>query len=174
MGNELKQINDMTRDELLSFVKDLSTRWLAHDGLWFQAIEEKLGMETAIEMDQKAWEKFTVIEAKRIKELLGLPENGGLEALEKALAFRLYASINVQEVVWVNPKQIIFKMNKCRVQVARERKNMDPFPCKSVGIIEYSGFAKTIDARIKTKCITCPPDPHPQEYYCAWEFTLEE
>lgn len=174
MVKDLNVIEDMSREELLEYVTDITKRWLAHDGLWFQAVEQKFDMATAIEMDEKAWEKFTVVEAKRIKELLGLPENGGLEALAKALNFRLYASINKQEVIWNNPNQILFRMNNCRVQSARDRKNLPPFPCKTVGIIEYSGFAKTIDNRIKTKCICCPPDEHPSEYYCAWEFTLEE
>jgi len=46
------------------------------------------------------------------------------------------------------------------------------FPCKTVGIIEYSGFAKTIDPRIQTKCLVCPPDPHPYDVWCAWEFVV--
>lgn len=170
----MESIKEMSRDELEKFIKDLSTRWLAHDGLWFQAAEKKFGMEAAIELDKMAWDKFTVIEAKRIIEILNLPEKGGLEALAKALNFRLYAFINEQELIWENSNQLVFRMNKCRVQVARNRKNLPDFPCKSVGIVEYSGFASTIDPRIKTRCITCPPDKHPDEYYCAWEFTLEE
>jgi hypothetical protein len=65
-------------------------------------------------------------------------------------------------------------MNDCRVQSARKRNKLPDFPCKEVGIVEYSFFAQTIDPRIKTKCIACPPDPHPEEFYCAWEFSLEE
>lgn len=174
MGVKFNSIEDMNREELIEFASDLSKRWLAHDGLWFQAVEQKFGMDAAIELDAVAWEKFTVIEAKRIMELLGLPENGGLDALEKGLRFRLYAYINIQETIWANPNLLIFRMNKCRVQAARERKNMPAFPCKSVGIVEYSGFAKTIDPRIKTRCRCCPPDKYPEEYYCAWEFSLEE
>lgn len=170
----MESIEEMSRDELLNFIKDLSTRWLAHDGLWFQAAEKKIGIATAIELDEMAWDKFTVIEAKRIMQILNLPEKGGLKALAKALNFRLYAFINIQELVWVNSNQLIFRMNNCRVQSARNRKNLPDFPCKTVGITEYSGFASTIDSRIKTRCLTCPPDKHPEEYYCAWEFTLEE
>ena len=66
------------------------------------------------------------------------------------------------------------EMVDCRVQSTRKRKGLDDFPCKSVGIVEYEGFAKAIDPRIETKCIACPPDPHPEEYWCAWEFTLVE
>ncbi|MBS3898933.1 MAG: hypothetical protein KGZ54_05245 [Dethiobacter sp.] len=169
-----ESLEEMSREELQNFIKDLCKRWLAHDGLWFQAAEKKFGMEAAIELDEMAWEKFTVVEAKRIMETLSLPENGGLKSLAKALNFRLYAFINKQEILWVNSNQLVFRMNNCRVQVARRRKNLPDFPCKTVGILEYSGFARTIDPRIKTKCITCPPDKHPDEYYCAWEFSLEE
>lgn len=167
-------IEDLSREELVAFIRDLSKRWLAHDGLWFQAAEQNYGMEAAIELDRMAWEKFTVIEAKRIMKLLDLPQRGGLTALARALKFRLYAFVNEQEIIWVNPHKLIFQMNNCRVQSARQRKQMPDFPCKSVAIVEYTEFARTIDPRIKTTCIACPPDEHPSEYFCAWEFTLEE
>jgi hypothetical protein len=41
-------------------------------------------------------------------------------------------------------------------------------------LVEYAGFASTIDPRIQTRCIACPPDPHPDSFWCAWEFTLPE
>ena len=65
-------------------------------------------------------------------------------------------------------------MITCRVQEARKKKNLPDFPCKTVGIVEYTYFAKTIDPRIKTICIACPPDSHPSDYWCAWEFKIEE
>ena len=65
-------------------------------------------------------------------------------------------------------------MTNCRVQYARKSRGLPDFPCKSVGIQEYSLFAQTIDPRIKTNCIACPPDSHPENYWCAWEFILVE
>ncbi|MHA1513160.1 MAG: DUF6125 family protein, partial [Candidatus Hodarchaeales archaeon] len=53
-----------------------------------------------------------------------------------------------------------------------ERKNLPLFPCKEVGIVEYSGFASTIDSRIQTKGIACPPDPLERDFHCGWEFTI--
>lgn len=167
------EIKDLSKEQLLELLEDFGKRWLAHDGLWFQAIEKTRGMEEAIEKDTEAWEKFTEIEAKRIMKFLNLPENGGIDALEEALNFRLYAVINKQEATRVNENTLIFQMTECRVQEARNRKNMPLFPCKSVGIVEYSGFAKTIDPRIKTEVIACPPDEYNGKYYCAWQFTLE-
>ena len=160
-------------DNCLEFLEDLAKRWLAHDGLWFQAVEQEYGMDAAIQMDAAAWEKFTTLEAERIKKLFNLPDNGGIPVLKEALGLRLYAFLNEQEIIDVDAKKIIFRMNDCRVQSARQRKNLPDFPCKSVGVIEYSGFAKAIDSRIKTRCITCPPDEHPEDCYCAWEFWID-
>jgi len=169
----MKEIKDLTKEELIELLTDASKNWLAHDGLWFQAVEHKFGIETAMELDRNAWEKFTIIEAKRISKRLDIKPGGGIPALIQALQFRLYAHINIQEVTEASEKHCVFRMNRCRVQEARKRKGLPDFPCKSVGIVEYSGFAKTIDPRIKTKCLICPPDPHPDDVWCAWEFILE-
>jgi len=105
---------------------------------------------------------------------LGLKEGGGIEALVTALGERLYERINEQKVVEADEEHAVFMMKACRVQDARHRKNLKPFPCKEVGIVEYSKFAETIDPRIKTKCLRCPPDEYNGEYWCLWEFSIDK
>jgi len=168
------KVEDLSKEELLEIIKDGAKNWLAHDGVWFQAVERSYGLETAIELDRQAWERFTVIEAQRIMKRLKMEPGGGIPALIQALNFRLYAYINRQEVVEVSNNRCIFRMNNCRVQDARKRQGLEDFPCKPVGIVEYSFFARTIDPRIETTCLACPPDDHPQEWWCAWEFKLKE
>ena len=170
----MKEIQDLDKDQLILLLQNAAKNWLAHDGLWFQAAEKKFNLDTAMELDTAAWEKFTVIEAERIMKFLNLKPGGGIPALKHALEFRLYALLNVQEVVDISDTRCVFRMKDCRVQSARKRRNLPDFPCKSVGITEYSGFARTIDPRIKTRCLTCPPDPHPPDVWCAWEFYLDE
>ena len=167
------QLQDLNKEELVDLLQDAAKNWLAHDGLWFQAVEAKYGLEVAIERDAAAWKRFTVIEAQRIMNRQKIPPNGGIPALIKALQYRLYAYLNVQEIIEVSDSRCIFRMNNCRVQAARKRKNLPDFPCKPVGLFEYAYFAKTIDPRIETRCIACPPDEHPSEYYCAWKFSLK-
>jgi hypothetical protein len=165
-------LHQLSKDELIDLLEDAAKNWLAHDGLWFLAAEKKFDMETAIELDRYAWEQFTIVEAKRIMHRLGIEPGGGIPALKQALQRRLYAYINVQEILDVDERTVIFRMNKCRVQTARQRKGLPDFPCKPVGVVEYTNFAVTIDPRFRTRCIACPPDDHPDEYWCAWEFTL--
>jgi hypothetical protein len=171
---EIKDIVAFSKDELIELLRDAAVNWLAHDGLWFRAVEDRFGLEAAMELDRKAWEKFTVLEAKRIMKRLGPAEGGGIPALAQALKLRLYAHINVQEISEVTAGRLVFRMRSCRVQEARERQGLAPFPCQSIGIVEYSGFARTIDPRIKTRCLTCPPDPKPENTWCAWEFILKK
>ena len=165
-------LEHFSREQLEELLIDFAKRWLAHDGLWFQQVEKKHGMEEAIKLDAGAWEKFTVLEAQRIMKFLKLKPGGGLTALEKALNHRLYSFINKQVIEKPNENTLIFKMLDCRVQSARKRKNLPEFPCRSVGLVEYSGFAAAIDSRIKTECLHCPPDDHPEDSYCAWQFTI--
>jgi hypothetical protein len=167
-------LRQLSKEELIGLLEDAAKNWLAHDGLWFLAVEAKFDMDTAIELDAKAWERFTVIEARRIMKRLGIEPGDGIPALKKALQFRLYSHLNTQEILDVDERTIFFKMNECRVQAARQRDGRPDFPCKPVGLVEYAGFARTIDPRFRTRCIACPPDPHPEEYWCAWEFTLTD
>ena len=169
----MSAIEKLPEETLLELTKNFAKNWLAHDGLWFQAVERAHGLDQAIKLDAEAWSRFSPIEARRIKELLGLPEQGGLEALRTALDYRLYAVLNRQHST-LEDGLLRFYMNDCRVQSARKRRGLPDFPCKPVGVVEYSTFAAEIDPRIKTRCITCPPDDHPEEYYCGWEFWIND
>ena len=165
---------DMSRDELLKALEMFAKNWLAHDGCWFLAAEAEHGMETAIRLDELAWDRFATAEARRIVKGYGIPENGGLEALAKALSLRMYAVINEQHLEWSEDRKTLrFVMDICRVQETRRRKGMADFPCKSVGIYEFTAFAKAVDPRIKTQCMYCPPEA-PEGLYCGWEFTLDD
>jgi hypothetical protein len=163
---------DLPDETLINLRESVAANWLANDGIWFQAVEFANGMDNAKHCNDACWEKFSPMEAWSIKRILNLPEQAELDGLKQALQFRLYAFINKQSITDETPASFIFRMNDCRVQSARKRKGLDDYPCKSAGIIEYSTFAAAIDTRIKTECIGCPPDKHPDEWYCAWKFSI--
>jgi len=175
MSNDAKTAFDlMGREDLLRALDMFAKNWLAHDGCWFLAAEERLGMEAAIDLDTRSWERFAAAEARRIMTTFDIPQQGGLEALEKSLGLRMYSVINAQRVEWSQDrKRLRFFMDVCRVQETRRRKGLPDFPCKSVGIVEFETFARTIDSRIHTTCLHCPPEA-PEGQYCGWEFSLEE
>jgi len=160
------------RKKMEALADSIAANWLAADGIWFQTVEQRQEMFTAKRCNDTCWTKFSPVEAYGIKQLLRLPEAGGIDALEAALSYRLYARINVQRMERQDGS-LIFRMEECRVQRARKLKRLEEYACKSAGIVEYSRFACTIDSRIKTQCIACPPDNHPAEWACAWKFYIE-
>ena len=164
----------MSREELLRALEMFAKNWLAHDGLWFLAVERQLGMDAAIKLDTDAWSRFAEAEARRIATTFHIPSQGGLESLATALGLRMYSLINAQRIEWSEDKKYLrFFMDVCRVQEARRRKKLPDFPCKSVGTVEFETFARTIDSRIRTKCLHCPPEAQGGQY-CGWEFSLEQ
>lgn len=174
MKDELPEpLLNLSDETLVKLREAVSVNWLANDGVWFQSVEFEQGMNTAKQCNDSCWGKFSPFEAWSVKKLLGLTENSGIEGLKQALQFRLYAFINEQSFAEETENSFVFRMNKCRVQDARKRKGLADYPCKSGGMVEYTTFAETIDNRIKTECICCPPDEHPEEYYCAWRFSME-
>lgn len=167
-----KNLARFSKEQLIELVGIYAKNWLAMDGVWFQSVERRDGMEAAMYHDAEAWRRFTVIEAKRIKEFLRLPERAGLEGLASALRLRFYANLNEDELV-IEGDTLVYTMVKCRVQTARERKGMPFHPCRPVGSIEYAGFARTIDDRISCRCLSCYPEVTDESCCCKWEFTLE-
>ncbi|MBN1964091.1 MAG: hypothetical protein JW910_05560 [Anaerolineae bacterium] len=169
----MSNLDDLTREQLITLLEVYAKNWLAHDGNWFLAVEERFGIETAIELDTRAWERFSPVEAGRIMREFGIEHGGGLEALAAALPYRLYGRVNEQRLWWDEDGALRYEMVACRVQQARRRKGLPDFPCKPVGIVEYTEFARTVDPRLRVECLACPPDPV-GEQFCAWRFTLED
>ncbi|WP_177603161.1 DUF6125 family protein [uncultured Phocaeicola sp.] len=173
MKNEF--IQSLPKEKLIQLIEDYSKNWLAMDGVWFQSVEKKYGMDEAMYHDMEAWRRYTVIEARRIKQFLNLPEHPGLEGLAQALQLRFYTNVNEADLIWEdNGKVLIYRTRECRVQRARERKGMPFHPCKPVGEIEYAGFARTIDDRLACKCISCFPEVTDATCCCSWRFWVEE
>lgn len=161
----------LSKEELTPLLQAISVNWLANDGIWFQAVEQEKGMTEAKRCNDSCWARFSFVEGNSVKSLLGLAKNPGLEGLRHALDYRLYSFINQQSFTFEQNCLILY-MNDCRVQSARKRKGLEDYPCKSAGLIEYSAFAEAIDNRIKTVCVACPPDAHPEEWFCAWKFFI--
>jgi hypothetical protein len=168
-----EMLEKLSKEELIRLIEGYSKNWLAMDGVWFQSVERKFGMDEAMFHDREIWRLFTVIEAKRIKEFLGLPARAGLDGLAKALQLRFYSNINKDEII-VNhdDNSLVYTTIDCRVQTARARKGMEFHPCKGVGMIEYGGFATTIDDRFSCECLSCFPDITDKSCACKWKFTL--
>ncbi len=167
------ELDNLSKEQLKELVTLYARNIYALDGVWFQSIEKELGMDDAMHHDQNAWRRFTETEARRIKNFLRLPEQAGLEGLKEALSLRFSALANPAVEFRQDNDSLIYRVVDCRVQTARKSKGMPYHPCKSVGIIEHTYFAKIIDSRIECETISCFPDVTDETCACAWRFYLE-
>jgi|WetSurMetagenome_2_1015567.scaffolds.fasta_scaffold39608_3 hypothetical protein len=167
-------IQKLSADELSDLADEMSKNWVACDGIWFQSVEQNYDyeMHTTKRINDSNWFRFSNVEANLIMQRFNLPQNGGLDILKEALSHRLYARICESEFE-ETPGKLILKINHCRVQDARKKRGLADYNCKSSGVAEYSYFAAAVNPEIRVKCLVCPPDPHPREYWCAWEFELQ-
>lgn len=162
---------NMDKEKLISLIEAMSLNWLTSDGIWFRTVEDDYDMYTSKRCNDTCWTRYSPAEAAMIKSFLKLPEQSGLDGLEQALNFRLYAFINKQTIERSGDRLTLY-MVKCLVQATRKLKGLSDYPCKSAGLAEFPTFARVIDSRIRVDCVSCPPDEHPKEWFCAWRFYI--
>jgi hypothetical protein len=61
--------------------------YTAVDGLWFMKVEERLGFDEALRLDEAVWKVLPKIQARALKGMMHL--EGGLSGLKPALSARL-------------------------------------------------------------------------------------
>jgi len=162
------------QERLEKLLTALSVSWLAADGVWFRAVEDARGMHDAKRVNDTCWSRLGYYEALRARAVLGLPGAGGLAALRAALGARLVGRINQWDFVEETPDAFVLRMVACRVQSARARQGLPPYPCVSGGTVEFAAFAAGIDPAIRVACVSCPPDTTRPDCACAWRFSMQE
>lgn len=175
MGREKdrKLIENIPREKLADFIfMHLRDMW-AVDGLYFLGIEERWGTEAATEIDRFVWEVMGKIEARRIKKLFDI--NGSdIKSVMTALQYSGWALDLEDKEIIVEKRKALVRNIRCRVQNTRIKKGLPEFGCKPVRWGFLKTFAKEFNPKITVKCNICPPDKHPDDLWCEWEFSLEE
>lgn len=173
MASMKGDLQNLSKDQLIELLEMYAKNLVAIDGVWFQVLEEQDGMDRAMEADAEVWNRYPKSEARRLKQFLGLGEHPGLQGLEQALRLNYNVVANETKLHWEGDA-LVFRIEVCRVQVARARKGMEYHPCKPVGINEYTTFAQAIDDRIQVECLSCYPEITDPTCGCAWRFTIPE
>lgn len=163
------RLEDLPRDILVKTVKMMSQNAMTLDGLWFRAVEDRWSQDKAVEMDEEVWKRQVVVEGRRIKRLLGLKGEGPRDVIR---AYNFLSSSWCMEWDYqeINPQRIVLYYTHCTVQDSRVKQGIGEFPCKYIWLNIHSVFAQAIDPTVKVRCEFAPPDPHPKDAWCRWEF----
>lgn len=176
MTEEIKfspQSVDVPAGELASLLyvatRDLNTL----DGLWFLAVEEKYGTEMATAIDEKVWERFAAIEAKRVRDAFGIKDvglKGFLEVLRRCPSSAGFGNAVIDHE---SENRARMRVTDCWPQAARVRKGLGTFNCRGVDERFFRVMASAIDPRVKASCVFCPPEERRNGFWCEWVFEVE-
>jgi hypothetical protein len=167
-----EMLKKMQTEKLLDcFFLQIRNLWRV-DGLYFLSIEKKLGTEAATEIDAGVWETMAEIEAKSLKKMFDIREKPDASTIVDLLRKSSWALDQPFKTIEVNSRRRILGIERCRTQEARLSKGLEEFPCKRVRFGYLKNFAKTLNPNVKVNCLVCPPDKHPKDSWCRWEFTL--
>ena len=165
-------IEEIPKDKIADFIfMHLRNMWSV-DGLYYLGIEEDFDTDAATEIDRKVWEVMGKIEARKLKKFFDIDKND-IASMIKALRYSGWALDLEDKEIIVEKDKAVLRNVKCRVQNTRLRKGLKEFGCKPVRFGFLKAFAKEFNPDIELKCIVCPPDNHPDDLWCEWEFKMK-
>jgi hypothetical protein len=167
-----RMLETMPDRELLDFFfLQVRNLWRV-DGLYFLGIEKKFGTEAAAEIDTSVWETMAAIEARSLQKTFQSPESPTVPQIVDLLRKSSWALDQPFKTIEITDECAILMVKRCRTQETRLSKDLTEFPCKNVRHGYLKNFARTLNRKVKVNCIVCPPDKHPEDSWCKWEFTL--
>jgi hypothetical protein len=169
--DDVKLLNELSKEKLSEYLfMQLRNLW-AVDGLYFLGIEDRYGTEAATSIDAKVWEVMGKIEARKLKEILGITSTD-IPSMMKALLYTTWALDLEDKEVDIKKDHALIRTVRCRVQHTRLSKGLKEFGCKPVRFGFLKAFAKEFNPDIIVTCTVCPPDKHTENLWCQWEFSL--
>jgi len=164
-----KMLVEMPKEKLVALhLVQMRNLW-AVDGLYFLGIEEKFGTQSATSIDARVWEVMGKLEARSLRETLGV-SGKTIPELMKALSLSSWSLDLEHKAIEVEEKHAVFRNKKCRVQLTRLEKGLPEFPCKQVRLGYLRSFVRELNPEMEVRCVMCPPDDHPDDVWCEWEF----
>ncbi|PNX45352.1 MAG: hypothetical protein BV459_08655 [Thermoplasmata archaeon M11B2D] len=171
--DDVTLLKKLPKEKLPDYVlMQLRNLWTV-DGLYYLGIEERNGTKTATEVDAQVWAVMGKIEARKLKQFLGITTTD-IPSMMHALQYTSWALDLEDKHIEVAQDRAILRNIRCRVQNTRKSKGLSEFGCKPVRYGFLAAFAKEFNPEIVVKCIVCPPDSHPEDLWCEWEFTYKE
>lgn len=164
------RLSKLSKTQLLDFIDMLQKNWWNLQNNYILHINTEHGEEAAVKADGQCFPANAKVQMYRLKKMFGLKDD--LQSLVDAM---------VLSTIWVNcdydlsridERTFRIKVTNCYQQVRRVEDGLGEFGCKPAGVAICETAAKAIHPQASVECLVCPPDEHPKDVWCEWEFRL--
>ena len=164
-------LSKLPKEKLLDYVEMLHKNFWTLQNTWMLHVNKKYGQEAAEEFDSLVMGHTCEVEIYRAKKFLDLGND--FTALKTAYD---YSNLGMDmDYEWeIGDDKAVMRVTRCGMQLGRRKSDLPELPCKEIGFKVWPPITGVIDPKIKTSCVICPPDPHPEDLWCEWEFRFED
>jgi hypothetical protein len=152
-------------------LNDLRLRALtAIDGLWFLAVEKKLGFEVALELDLDVWKNYGLIILKRLTRMLGLEIEPGNPPELETVNFLLQTLCRIDGTVCSgevrDESTAVFHVHRCSWWENLRRAGREKIiPCEMIDNAIFRHWLDAVDPTIEMEIVHSLPRGDDR---CTW------
>ena len=167
-----EEMKTLTKEELISYAGFLESNFWNMQGNWMLNITNSYGTDIAAEFDAKVFDRNGKVQAWKIKKALDLQDS--MKDFAKAITLSTLFSNVAFEFPEISDNRVQLLVTNCVMQMNRLKLALPELPCKKAGVAACEGFASAFNSNLKTTCLQCPPDEHPDDRWCHWLFEIQK
>ena len=167
---QTEKLLKLSKNELLEYIDMLQKNWWNLQNNYILYINNEYGEEAAVKADAHCFPANARVQMYRLRKMFGLKDD--LQSLMDAMALSTIWANADYDILKLDKEKFRIKVTNCHQQVRRLEDGLGEIACKPAGIAICEAAARVINPTTRVTCLVCPPDEHPEDVWCEWEFEI--